>query len=183
MRDRLHRGKKMQAGDAITFDAPHGDSRVVPEGDGRAFWQPVPANGYAEVLLAGSELASVHKFSMGRQLVPPGARVRLHAHDRAEEVFYILKGTGTIEIDGVAHRVAPGSAVYFGHNREHTIVNDGTEDLQWLWFFLPGGLEHFFAAIGRERRAGEPAPAPFPRPDDIENIERATVFADLGAKP
>lgn len=167
----------------MTFDAPRGELRVVPEGAGRGYWQPVPANGYAEVLIDSSELRSVHPFSIGRQMVPPGARVRLHAHDRAEEVFYILKGSGMIEIDGLAHRVAPGSTVFFGHNRQHTIINDGDEDLQWVWFFLPGGLEEFFARIGRPRAAGEPAPEPFPRPADVAAIERATVFADLSAKP
>lgn len=41
---------------------------------------------------------------------------------------------------------------------------------------MPGGLEDFFAAIGRERKAGEPAPEPFPRPADVEAIEKRTVF-------
>lgn len=163
----------------MSFDRDHGDLRVIPEGDARAWWQPVPANGYAEVMLDSNSLDSVHRFSMGRQLLPPGAHIRLHAHDRGEEVFYVLKGTGRAEIDGVPHRMAPGTTLYFGHNRRHTIINDGTEDLQWVWFFLPGGLEDFFAAIGRPRAAGEPAPAPFARPADVAAIERDTVFADL----
>ena len=35
------------------------------------------------------------------------------------------------------------------------------------------------AGIGRPRRPDEPAPAPFPRPDDVAEIERRTVFAGL----
>jgi quercetin dioxygenase-like cupin family protein len=167
----------MNTPNTMSFDQAAGETRVVPEGAGRSWWQPVPANGHAEVILASNEIDSVHKFSMGRQLLPPGGRVRLHAHDRAEEVFYVLKGTGVAEIDGQPHHLSPGVALYFGHNRQHTISNDGAEDLQWLWFFLPGKLEDFFAAIGRERTPGEVAPEPFARPEDVREIEKRTVFA------
>lgn len=163
----------------MSFDRPQGDLRVVPEGSGSSYWQPVPANGFAEVLLDSNRLETVHKFSMGRQLLPPGAHIRLHAHDRGEEVFYVLAGSGRVEVDGTPHRLAPGTALYLGHNRKHTIINDGGENLQWVWFFLPGGLEDFFAAIGRPRQAGEAPPAPFPRPTDVEKLERDTVFAKL----
>jgi hypothetical protein len=32
-------------------------------------------------------------------------------------------------------------------------------------------LDYFFAAIGRPRRPGEPAPEPFERPADVHAIE------------
>ena len=63
------------------------------------------------------------------------------------------------------------------------IVNDSQADLQMLWVLVPGGLENFFQAIGRPRTPGEPAPAPFPRPENVEQIERDTVFAALGERP
>ena len=162
---------------AMSFEQPAGEVRVVAPDSCPSYWQPVPANGYAEVMLDSGNLDSVHKFSMGRQLIPPGCRVRLHAHDRAEEVFYVLSGSGVAEIDGVPHRLEPGVTLFFGHNRQHTLINDGAGDLQWLWFFMPGRLEEFFAAIGRERKPGENAPEPFARPDDVREIEKRTVFA------
>lgn len=42
---------------------------------------------------------------------------------------------------------------------------------------MPGGLEDFFAATGRERTPGEAAPEPFVRPADAKEIEAKTVFA------
>lgn len=167
----------MDTPQAATFDQPAGAARVVADGLARSWWQPVPANGYAEVILSSGDLGSVQPFSMGRQLVPPGCRVRLHAHDRGEEIFYVLKGSGVAEIDGQPHGLAPGTTLYFGHNRQHTIINDGSEDLLWLWVFMPGRLDEFFAAIGRERTPGEPAPEPFARPADVREIEKRTVFA------
>ena len=167
----------MNPSDAMSFDRPAGELCVVQRDECKSYWQPQPANGYAEVILAADDLRSVHRFSMGRQLLPPGGRVRLHAHDRSEEVLYILSGSGRAEIDGKSHRLSPGTTLYLGHNRPHTFHNDGTQDLQWVWFFMPGGLEDFFSAIGRERGPGDPEPAPFARPADAQEIERRTVFA------
>ncbi|RCW76405.1 cupin domain-containing protein [Pseudorhodoferax soli] len=161
----------------ISFDEPHGDALAVPAGAAPTFWQPVPANGHAECILSEKNIRSVHRFSMGTQTLPPGGRVRLHAHDTSEEVFYVLRGQGRAEIGGETHRMAPGATLYMGHNVPHTFINDGDTELQWVWFFMPGGLEDFFAAIGRARQAGEAAPEPFARPSDVLQIEANTVFA------
>ncbi len=71
----------------------------------------------------------------------------------------------------------PGSTFFIGRNRRHMFVNDGADELRFAWLIMPNGLEDFFRAIGRPRRAGEPTPAPFPRPADVLEIEHRTVFA------
>ncbi len=167
----------MKSRPALSFAAPGGDLRVAASDQCVGYWQPQPANGYAEVILGPDNIDTVHRFSMGRQLLPPGGRVRPHAHTCAEEVLYVLSGTGSAEIEGKTYRMNPGTTLYLGHNRAHTFHNDGTEDLQWVWFFMPGGLETFFAAIGPQRKAGDPPPAPFARPADIAAIEARTVIA------
>ena len=50
-----------------------------------------------------------------------------------------------------------------------------------MWLISPAGLEEFFAAIGRERTRGEPAPPPFERPTDVVAIERAVGMNDTTA--
>jgi hypothetical protein len=50
-----------------------------------------------------------------------------------------------------------------------------------LWVIAPPGLEDFFKAIGRPRVAGEPAPAPFPRPSDVVAVERRLGMNDTVA--
>jgi hypothetical protein len=47
----------------------------------------------------------------------------------------------------------------------------------WLWLIVPNGFEDFFRLISRPRRDGEPAAAPFPRPENMLEIERNAVFA------
>lgn len=168
--------------ETASFLQPKGRSAVIAAGASPTFWQPVPANGHAECVLSSVSVGAAHRFSMGTQTLPPGGRVRLHAHDTSEEVLYVIAGQGAADVDGSVHRMAPGTTLYLGHNVPHTFVNDGTVDLTWVWFFMPGGLEDFFAAIGRPRAPGEPAPAPFERPADVEEIERRTVFAKLARR-
>ena len=47
---------------------------------------------------------------------------------------------------------------------------------QPVWLMMPGGLDDFFEQIGRPRNIGEPDPDPFPRPDNVAEIEARTVF-------
>jgi hypothetical protein len=108
-----------------------------------------------------------HPIGFGTRTVPPGGYVREHAHDRNEEVIYVVRGKGRAMVDGVEHRMSPGSAFFIGKNRRNVFINDGDEDLGWAWLIVPNGLEEFFRLIGRARSPGEPAPAPFPRPDSV----------------
>lgn len=149
---------------------------VGPEG-GESYWQPVPANGYAEVRVSRRNLAGNDRFSTGVQVIAPGSYVREHCHDAHEEILFFYEGQGHVVIDGVRHDVVPGTTVYAGPLVKHKIVNDGPGELKMMWTLMPGGLEDFFEAIGRQRSPGQPAPAPFPRPENVREIEAGTVFA------
>lgn len=150
---------------------------IVQPGEAASHWQPVPANGFVEVLVAPHTVAMENPAGFGRQTVPPGCYVREHAHDRSEEIIHVISGTAHAIIEGERHAMLPGTTFFLGRNRVHMFVNDGAEDLVFTWLLLPNGLETFFAAIGRPRMAGEAPPAPFPRPADVLAIEQRTVFA------
>ena len=164
-----------------------GAVHVVQPGEGESFWQPVPANGFIDVLMSPAMVGMETKFGFGRQTVAPGCYVREHAHDRNEELIHVVSGSGRAVVEGVDHVMQPGTTFFLGRNRRHMFINEGTEPLVFLWLILPNGLETFFEAIGRPKRAGEPDPTPFPRPDDVLAIEARTVFAppppDGGRRP
>lgn len=166
----------------LTFDDANGDVAVFPEGESQSWWQPQPANGYAEVIVSPRNLKTVQRFSFGKQMMPPGGTVRLHAHDSAEEILHILEGTGVATVGGKSYPMVKGTTLYLGHNQQHTFTNTGDTDLCWVWFFMPGGLEDFFDGIGRPRRVGDAPPEPFARPENVKEIEKATVFAQLPVK-
>lgn len=156
---------------------------VVQPGEAESHWQPVPANGFVDVLVAPHLVAMEHPLGLGTQTVAVGSHVREHAHDRNEEVIFVLSGAGRAVVDGANHPMVPGTAFFIGRNRRHMFVNEGPDALTFLWVIVPNGLEQFFGLIGRPRTADDPAPPPFPRPGDVLEIERRTVFAPPPADP
>ena len=84
----------------FSFAEPMGDCVAVARDQSISYWQPVPANGYADVIFSKDNVRTVNPFTMGLQTVPPGGTVRLHAHDVGEEVLYILSGEGVATLNG-----------------------------------------------------------------------------------
>ncbi|HXG14912.1 MAG TPA: cupin domain-containing protein, partial [Calidithermus sp.] len=120
-------------------------------------------------------------LSMGFQTIAPGGRIREHLHAAQVELQICFRGRGRVVVDGRSHPLVPGTACFLGYDVRHEIVNEGPDELVMIWVVAPAGLEHFFAAIGRPRRPGEPAPAPFARPADVVAIERAMGMNDTRA--
>ena len=155
---------------------------IVQPGEARSYWQPVPANGFVRCILDASNTESETPFAMGTQTVDPGCHVREHMHDANEEIIFVLDGTGEARIEGATHRMEKGSCFFFGRSRPHSFHNTGTGPLTFMWLIMPGGLETFFGRIGRIRAEGDTPPAPFPRPDNVLQIESETVFGTLPPK-
>ena len=151
---------------------------VVAPDQGQSWWQPVPANGFAEMRLSPRNLPGLG-FASGVQHVAAGGRIREHVHPTQDEVLFVFGGEGLAVIDGVDHPLVAGTTIYVARGHPHMFVNTGAEELKLFWLLQPGGLEDFFERIGRPRTPGEPAPAPFPRPAEVDRIEQETVFAPL----
>ena len=118
----------------------------------------------------------------GFQTIAPKSRIRAHAHGDQVELQICFSGRGHVEVNGERHELVPGTACFLGPDVRHEIFNDGEADLVQLWVIGPAGLEDFFQSIGRPRAPGEPAPAPFDRPQDVVAIERAMGFEGTEAE-
>ncbi|MBK20396.1 MAG: hypothetical protein CMM52_16320 [Rhodospirillaceae bacterium] len=161
-----------------SIEATTGAQAVVKQpSEGLSYWQPKPANGYSEAMLTPKETGFAG-LSMGFQTIAPGCRIREHSHDTQIELQICHQGKGHVLVDGERHELVPGTSCYLGYNVKHEIFNDSEDDLVMMWVIAPGGLEEFFATIGRERKAGDPAPAPFDRPTDVIAIERQMGMQD-----
>ena len=158
-------------------EGTRGHAVVVQPGEGPSYWQPVPANGHADPTLypGNTRFAGL---SMGYQSIAPGGRVRAHSHGDQVELQICFRGRGHVMVEGKRHALVPGTACFLGHDVKHELVNDGPDELVMIWVVSPPGLEDFFPAIGRPRQPGEPAPAPFARPDDVVAIERGLGLND-----
>lgn len=153
-------------------------SRVVQPDEGKSFWQPVPANGHVEVKVVGGS-DGMSNFDCGVQEVASGSYVREHAHDRNEELIFVFAGEGEAEVEGEKHPMQPGTVFYLAKDSRHLFRNTGDAPMRFFWTLMPGGLAPFFEAIGQARDPAAPAPAPFPRPDDVKAIEQNTVFGKV----
>jgi quercetin dioxygenase-like cupin family protein len=162
------------------LETARGRGVVVQPDEGGSYWQPVPANGHADPKLVPA-VTRFSGLSMGYQTIAPGGHVREHSHGAQVELQICFRGRGHVIVDGRRHRLEPGTACFLGPDVRHEILNDGADDLVMLWVIAPAGLEDFFAAIGRPRRAGEPAPPPFARPADVVAIERRLGMNDTQA--
>ena len=73
---------------------------------------------------------SCNKIMKG--LLAPGCTIGLHTHDTSSEIICILSGTGKVLCDGEYEPLSAGSVHYCPKGHEHSLINDGTEDLEIL---------------------------------------------------
>ncbi|KAM0555761.1 hypothetical protein ACHAPJ_006156 [Fusarium lateritium] len=64
---------------------------------------------------------------------PPNGTLALHRHKQAE-VYYILSGSGEVEVDGERHKVAKDNLVWIPGDAEHGVFC-GDNDLSWFYIF------------------------------------------------
>ena len=113
---------------------------------------------------------SIRRFFRWHSIIAARCHVREHGHLQNHELVFVHEGFGTVTIDDVTSPLEPGSTVLFCRNSRHRIDNTGQGDMKLFWVFMPPGLEDWFNAIGRPRRAGESMPGPFERPADVTSI-------------
>ena len=79
--------------------------------------------------------------SLAEARLKVGATTTLHYHEQAEEIYYILQGSGVMEIDGQTAEVGPGDAIAIPPRALHQITNSGTNVLTFLCCCAPA-YEH-----------------------------------------
>jgi len=62
----------------------------------------------------------------------PGEETKLHYHN-CEEIFYIIEGTGCIEIDKVKYEVSKGDGVFVEPNLKHKTKNTSDKPLRYVF--------------------------------------------------
>lgn len=68
---------------------------------------------------------------MGLVEIDPGHASPMHRH-HCEEVYYVLSGSGELEIDGETHPLVEGGASLQRPNLKHRVVNTGDKTLRLL---------------------------------------------------
>jgi mannose-6-phosphate isomerase-like protein (cupin superfamily) len=82
-------------------------------------------------------LLQTNELSILQESMPPGASEQLHYHQKAQQVFYILTGVATFEIDGAILQLNAGESIHVEKNRKHRILNNSSEPLSFLLVSQP----------------------------------------------
>lgn len=115
---------------------------VLESREGDAYW----SLGSLTVLKATDENTG-GSFSMVEERIPAGQSPPLHVHRSDDEMFYVLEGTVTFEVDGERFTASAGSTVFAPHGLPHSYVTE--EETRWLMFVHEPGLEQLWASVGR----------------------------------
>ena len=88
----------------------------------------------------GSAIRELHHTdvqSLAEATLEPGQATERHYHRATEEIYFVVKGSGEMEVDGDTQHVRPGDAVLIPPGAWHTLVNDGTSGLTVLCCCAP----------------------------------------------
>ena len=69
-------------------------------------------------------------LSVKQERLPAHTLEQLHYHEKAQQFFFILKGTATFEIEGEIITVKTNEGLYIEAGKKHRIINNGEDDLE-----------------------------------------------------
>jgi quercetin dioxygenase-like cupin family protein len=93
-----------------------------------------------------AEPSTVHEKRLAASVIEirQGGSVPEHVHAKETELLYILEGSGTITINGIAQPVTPTSVIQIPPNTKHAFVPSAT--VRALQIYTPAGPEQRFKA-------------------------------------
>lgn len=106
--------------------------------------------------LVDGEATPTDSITAGVSELPPGGWLGRHRHEPAE-VYHVLSGEGTVEIDDVEHPVGVGATVFIPGGHWHAARNTGTEPFRVFYVFAVdtfAEVEYEFAAPQPEGAGG-----------------------------
>ncbi|MGZ3756126.1 MAG: cupin domain-containing protein [Mucilaginibacter sp.] len=72
-----------------------------------------------------------------QELMPPDTAEQLHYHEKATQLFYILKGRAKFSIDGVITELREQQGIEIKPGQQHFIANNDRSDLEFILYSYP----------------------------------------------
>ena len=116
------------------------ETAVVVEADDFEWIEPANHTGsWSKLLLrADDDNASIE---LRLSLTPPGGRIDAHRHEEARHLYFVVSGTGILELDGAETSFGPSMAVMIPAGVPHALYNKGSEDLYTVFVSSPALTE------------------------------------------
>lgn len=91
---------------------------------------------YSRLTLAPASTV-VEGVAMGCHCMPPGTSNQMHIHETEQELFFVYSGFGKAIIGEREFRIEPETSFIASPGVAHRIINDGSEELRFVWVFSP----------------------------------------------
>jgi mannose-6-phosphate isomerase-like protein (cupin superfamily) len=88
----------------------------------------------------GSTIRELHHTaaqSLAEATLEPSQATQRHVHRITEEIYFVVKGQGDMEVDGEHAQIRPGDAVLIPAGAWHSLENNGTSELRILCCCVP----------------------------------------------
>lgn len=85
----------------------------------------------------GWNFIDTEALSVKQELMPPDTAEQLHYHEKANQVFFILRGKATFVIDGVESILKPEQGIEIKPGQQHQISNRENTDLEFILYSSP----------------------------------------------
>lgn len=101
--------------------------------------------------------APEHAVAFMDSTVPPGFLGPVpHRHAQMTDIFYVLEGQLTVDLDGEQQLLGPGSFVLVPPGVVHTFSNPGSAPARFLNVYQPAGFEQYLRAAFTRMAEGNP---------------------------
>lgn len=97
-------------------------------------------DGVTEIMQPLRRELGVTAFGINLMVLEPGRRMRIHTHERQEEVYLVVDGELTLRVEGGEHVLRRGDAARVGPGVRRQLANGGAERV--VLVALGGAGEH-----------------------------------------
>ena len=85
----------------------------------------------------GWHLLKSNTLNVIEEKMPPNTSEKLHCHQIAQQVFYILKGTATFEVNGAFETISENESLHIPPKAIHRVLNNTSSELSFLLVSQP----------------------------------------------
>jgi mannose-6-phosphate isomerase-like protein (cupin superfamily) len=76
-------------------------------------------------------------LSVKQELMPPDTSEQRHYHEKSTQVFVVVKGRATFNIDGEVLELKPEQGIEIKPGQKHFISNKESSDLEFILYSTP----------------------------------------------
>ena len=103
-------------------------------------WQAHDASREVTPLIT-QESCGATTLTAGLWSIRPGLQCTVDIHNDADELYYVVAGSGVLTLDDEAYSVREGMTTFIPRGVEHFTRNTGDVDLTYYWVFSPPSQE------------------------------------------